>query len=222
MDWSDVAKALPAGAGMLANVLAPGSGVLVSSVGTMIAHAFGVDATPNAVASAISMDPASAEKLAEVQENNKAALSQAMLQRDIITMQEDTKRDAAAYSDVQDARKTGAGNESTMIIAGVILVSFAIAMIAVLIGCWQMIVGKITITPEQAGMFAAITGLVGSIVGYFASNAQTVINYLFGGSLGGRKNAETLSNSVASMGDALGKVANSPTPTTMIDSAISK
>jgi hypothetical protein len=109
-------------------------------------------------------------------------------------------------SEAADARKSAVGNDKIYDVALFILGSFLIAMIAVLWGCWELISGSVKITAEMAGMFAAVTGLVGAIVGYFASNAQTVINFMFGGSLGGRKNADAVAAGAAQLGDALGKV----------------
>lgn len=163
--------------------------------------------TPEIIAAVRSADQAHAEKMKalDIDLAKLNADSQSSLNHDII-------------ADVADARKANAGNETVLMVGMFILGSFLLAMLAVLWGCWSMISGKVVVTPEQAGMFAAVTGLVGAIVGYFASNAQTVVNYLFGGSLGGRKNADALADNVQSMGAALGKVANSPT--TIVDSTI--
>jgi hypothetical protein len=64
----------------------------------------------------------------------------------------------------------------------------------VLYGCWLILQGGITI--KDVAAVAAISGLVGSIVGYVAANAQTVINYIYGGSLGTQKHADSLESSV--------------------------
>ena len=103
MEWSDIGRALPAGAGLLANLLAPGSGAAVTTVGNLIAHALGVETTPEAVATAI-QDPAAAARLMELQETNRGELERLLIQRDIAAMQEQTKRDQDAYADKANAR----------------------------------------------------------------------------------------------------------------------
>lgn len=118
----------------------------------------------------------------------------------------ETSFNSAVIADVADARKAGSGNWMVMWIGVLILISFLIAMCLVLWGCWAMMTGAMHV--DDKGTFAAVTGLVGAIVGYFASNAQTVINFLFGGSLGGRKNADNLAAATAQLGTSLGQKAN--------------
>lgn len=89
-----------------------------------------------------------------------------------------------------------------------VLVTFAVIMSAVLAGSWQLLEGGITI--KDVSVVAAISGLVGSIVGYVAANAQTVINFLFGGSMGNEKNAGALAQSVQTATQALAVGNNTP------------
>jgi hypothetical protein len=67
---------------------------------------------------------------------------------------------------------------------------------AVLYGCWQLLAGGITI--KDVSVVAAISGLVGSVVGYVAANAQTVVNFIFGGSLGSEKKSDAMAAAVQS------------------------
>ncbi len=101
------------------------------------------------------------------------------------------QRDSLAIDDVKDARKNNSGNDQLWVIAWLVLITFAGGMGAVLYGCYALLTGGITI--KDVAVVAAVSGLVGSIVGYLAANAQTVINFLFGGSLGSRNNAQALS-----------------------------
>ena len=96
--------------------------------------------------------------------------------------------------DRASARTSTAQREATWWIAVFILGTFALIMGAVLYGCWLILQGGITI--KDVAVVAAISGLVGSIVGYVAANAQTVVNYIYGGSLGSQKNADALAHSV--------------------------
>jgi hypothetical protein len=95
---------------------------------------------------------------------------------------------ALASTDAADrtsARQTNASKDQTWWIAIAILGTFASIMGVVLWGCWMLLQGGITI--KDVSVVAAISGLVGSVVGYVAANAQTVVNFIFGGSLGSER-----------------------------------
>ena len=99
-----------------------------------------------------------------------------------------------AVNNTIDARKNNSGRNETWSIAVVILLTFAAVMCAVLWGCWLLLQGGITI--KDVSVVAAISGLVGSIVGYVAANAQTVVNFIFGGSMGSESKTKALSDAV--------------------------
>jgi hypothetical protein len=100
----------------------------------------------------------------------------------------------AVIDDRKDARKANSNRDAVWWIAVVILATFAIMMGAVLYGCWMLLQGGITI--KDVSVVAAISGLVGSVVGYVAANAQTVVNFIYGGSLGSEKKTDALAASV--------------------------
>lgn len=101
---------------------------------------------------------------------------------------------AIDVDDRKDARKSNSGRDAVWWIATAVLTTFAAIMGAVLYGCWMLLQGGITIKDVSA--VAAISGLVGSVVGYVAANAQTVVNFIFGGSLGSEKKTDALAASV--------------------------
>ena len=97
-------------------------------------------------------------------------------------------------TDREDARKNNSEKDATWWLAASILLTFALIMAAVLYGCWSILSGGITI--KDVSVVAAISGLVGAVVGYVAANAQTVVNFVFGGSLGSNKHTDALASSV--------------------------
>lgn len=125
-----------------------------------------------------------------------------------LTLDAQTAQFQAEVSDRQDARSKLASNDALWWIAALVLVTFAAVMSTVLFGSWRLLEGGITI--KDVSVVAAISGLVGSIVGYVAANAQTVINFLFGGSMGNEKNAGALAQSVQTATRALAEGANTP------------
>lgn len=108
----------------------------------------------------------------------------------------------AVIDDRKDARKSNSGRDAVWWIAVVILITFALMMGFVLYGCWMLLQGGITI--KDVSVVAAISGLVGSVVGYVAANAQTVVNFIYGGSLGSEKKTDALASSVQ---QAIGTIA---------------
>ena len=112
------------------------------------------------------------------------------------------RRDKGVLADVADARKNNAHNPVVMRLAIVVLLTFAIVMGVVLYGCYGLLTGGIGV--KDVAIVAAVSGLVGSVVGYVAANAQTVINFIFGGSLGSERKtdvmAAAISNAIAAAG----------------------
>jgi len=186
-------KALPwIGAAATGNVPA-----LITLAAQKVSEAVGspVSADPTAIATAVA--GASPEQLISLQ-SKELEMKDHALQMGFSHAEEMAKigaqQDALVIDDVKDARKNNSGNEQLWIIAWLILITFAIGMGFVLYGCYALLIGGITI--NDVAVVAAVSGLVGSIVGYLAANAQTVINFLFGGSLGSRNSAQALSASV--------------------------
>lgn len=66
-------------------------------------------------------------------------------------------------------------------IAYLVLWIFLAVVVLVLLGCWALLSGSVA--PENGAGLAAVAGLVGAIAGYAASNVQTVLSTIFGGSM---------------------------------------
>jgi len=66
-------------------------------------------------------------------------------------------------------------------IAFAVLAIFLVVVTLILLGCWALLSGHVS--PESGAGLAAVAGLVGAIAGYAASNTQTVLSTIFGGSL---------------------------------------
>ena len=208
-------KSLAGVVGSIAPTLAtmlggPLAGAAVSAIGSALG--LGEKATADDITKVVQagqVDPGQLAAIRAADQEYQLKLKDADLKLAELNAATEASFNTAVVADVADARKAGSGNWMVMWIGVFILASFLVAMVLVLWGCWALISGSLKV--QDAGVFAAITGLIGSIVGYFASNAQTVINFLFGGSLGGRKNADNLAAATAQLGTSLGQKAN-PTP----------
>jgi len=158
--------------------LAPGSGV---DAITKVVQTGGM--TPDIIAAVRAAD----QKHAEVM--GQQGIDLAKMNLDFESAQ--TK---VVIEDRMDARKSNSGRKEVWDIAVVILATFAVMMGLVLYGCWMILQGGISI--KDVSVVAAISGLVGSVVGYVAANAQTVVNFIYGGSLGSEKKTDALAASV--------------------------
>jgi hypothetical protein len=67
------------------------------------------------------------------------------------------------------------------IIAYIVLAIFAVIMLSILVGCVLLL--RREISTQNAAALAAVAGLVGAIAGYAASNTQTVLSTIYGGTL---------------------------------------
>ncbi|AIY40198.1 hypothetical protein LT85_1040 [Collimonas arenae] len=98
----------------------------------------------------------------------------------------------AYVSDTQDARKYTSNKVFWLGIA--VLTTFAVVMVMALVGCYEVLTGGITI--KDVAVVAAVAGLIGSVVGYVAANAQQVIGYFFGSSAGSESKTTAMADSL--------------------------
>lgn len=98
--------------------------------------------------------------------------------------------------DVQDARKYR--DDRVFGLGVVILVVFGIAVLMVLWGGYKILNGGVSVEP---GMFAAISAFIGTLIGYIAANAQSVVNYYFGSSRGSTQKTDAIADSIKAFGD---------------------
>lgn len=101
--------------------------------------------------------------------------------------------DNALLVDTQDARHSFGANENVFVLGVWILTIFGVIVFAVLVGLFLLMTGKVTVEP---GTLAVCAGLIGTIVGYAAANAQQVVSFFYGSSKGSKDNAVTLGNAL--------------------------
>ena len=71
-----------------------------------------------------------------------------------------------------------------------ILALFAITMIMSLYGAYQILLGGIIV--KDVSVVAAISGFIGTIIGYIASSAQQVIGFFYGSSVGSKQKSDAM------------------------------
>lgn len=99
-----------------------------------------------------------------------------------------SSQELAYVADTADARKYK--DDKTFWLGVVILVVFAITMGMSLYGAFQLLVGGITL--KDVAVVAAVSGFVGSIIGYISANAQQVVSYFYGSSSGSKQKSDAI------------------------------
>ena len=189
---SAITTIAPTLAGMLGGPLA-GAAVSALEGALGLSQGAGTDAVTNVLQSGtISPDQIAAVRAAD--QKHAEILGQQGLDLAKLNKDFDAAQTNAVIADRMDARKNNSSRESVWSLAYVVLSTFALIMAAVLYGCWAILQGGITVKDVSA--VAAISGLVGAVVGYVAANAQTVVNFIYGGSLGSEKKTDAMSAAV--------------------------
>ena len=137
-------------------------------------------ATPDEASAAIATNPEIALKF-------KEAILSHELELRTLSLRE---KELYVY-DVQDARKYR--DEKVFRLGLTILVSFVFVMGLALYGLYNVVSGTITVNAE---VLAAVIGLVGAIIGYFAANAQQVVSYFFGSSAGSMQKSDNITDAI--------------------------
>lgn len=101
-------------------------------------------------------------------------------------------------ADTSDARHVFAENKSVFWLGIAVLVTFAAVMFGVLWGSFEILTGGITI--KDVAIVATVSGLVGTVVGYVAANAQQVVSYFFGSSRGSADKTAAMSSAISRLG----------------------
>lgn len=187
MGWKDIVKTVAPALGT-----ALGTPLIGTAVKVLADKILGDENAPEAdVQKAIEagLPPDTLVKLREVDAEFKLKMEAAGLE--IRKLEAETEQ--AYLSDVQDARKTHANDGGTFWMGVSILGIFAATMIMVLIAAFKILSRQILVDPGTA---AVVFTLIGTIVGYVAAQAQTVVNFVFGSSRGSAKKTDDLSSAV--------------------------
>lgn len=112
-----------------------------------------------------------------------------MKELDIDVMRLNQAADAALIADTSDARHVFGKDDNIFVMGCIILGAFAVLMGLVLTGCFFLMTGRVTVDP---GTLAVCAGLIGTVVGYVAANAQQVVSFFYGSSKGSKDSGAQL------------------------------
>ena len=111
------------------------------------------------------------------------------------------EKELAYVDDVKDARRFH--DDKVFWLVVIIMSMFAVVKCMSLYGTYGIISGGIPI--KDVSVVAAISGFVGTIIGYVAANAQQVVSYFYGSSAGSAQKTSEMSASFKSAMDSVTK-----------------
>lgn len=190
-DWKSIIKSVAPTLGTLLG--GPLVGTAVKVLGDKLLG--NPDATETEVQKAVEagLPPETVVKLAEIDAQVKAQMQAANF--DLKKLEAQTEQ--AYLSDIEDARKTNGGNKGTFWMGVSILVTFFVLMSLVLAFCFRILTKGLLIA--DPGTVAVVFTLIGTIVGYVAANAQTVVNFEFGSSRGSMNKSDDMASAVKNL-----------------------
>lgn len=151
-----------------------------------VAKAITGEASPEAAVAKIMNDPALQLEFQKALRAERVEFARLAL--------EETK---AYLADTQDARRAHGEKRGVYWLGIVILLTFAFTMGFAMYGCYTILTGGLKVT--DVGLVAAVFGLLGTVIGYIAANAQQVVNYFFGSSKGSSDKTDRMAAAMSAM-----------------------
>lgn len=110
----------------------------------------------------------------------------------------DIKLEQGYMQDTDNARRAHAADGRVFWLGVAILLTFAGTMGGILWVAYELLTEGMKIT--DPGIIAVVFTLLGTLLGYVATNAQQVVSYFFGSSKGSNDKTAALSQAVSSLG----------------------
>lgn len=175
----------------------PMAGMAIKVIGEAIGIA---EPTAERVASAIESGSLSPEQVVAIRTAD-AALKVRLKELGIDEKKIDAEVEKAYLADTQDARRVHAGDRGVFLLGIAILLIMLIDVIATFALVYAILTGGISV--KDVGLVAAVFGLLGTLNGYVAANAQQVISYYFGTTRGSMEKSREMSEAVRNLGGAV-------------------
>lgn len=162
-----------------------------------------IEATPAAIAAAVAgATPAELQQL-KLADDEVRLKAQALGFQHVEELRKlDIEEETLAVSDTKDARSNFSKDRGVFVVACIVLITSALIMIAVLGGVYYLLIGGMKI--QDPGVVAVVFTLIGSVIGYVGSNAQQVMNYLFGSSKGSTQHSDVIADTMSALAAKVG------------------
>lgn len=187
MDWKKLVAGVAPTLG--AALLGPLGGAAVKVIADQV---LGTPEAGEAEVAAALVQGLSPEQVVALREADNA-FKLRMRELDVDVMKLNQVGELAYVEDVGKARAAHAGDRGVFWLGIAVLLTFALLMGVVLMGCFYMLTGQVKVDPAIAAM---VSGMIGTVVGYVAANAQQVTSYFFGSSRGSADKTALLANQV--------------------------
>jgi hypothetical protein len=189
MDFATVVKrALPwIGAAATSNVPA-----LITLAAQAVGEVLGVDVPADADAITTAVANATPEQLVSLRSREmdfKERMQGLGFQQEREMRAFDIEETKALIEDTTSARGAFGSNENVFTLGCIILSVFGLLMALVLTGCFFLMTGRVTV---DSGTLAVCAGLIGTVVGYVAANAQQVVSFFYGSSKGSKDSGDRI------------------------------
>lgn len=189
MDWKSIVNAVAPVVGTALGGPLAGAAVKVIAGAVLGNEDASQDDVATAIQSGLSPDAIAKLKEADV------AFKTRMKELDIDLAKLNASVEQAYLADVQSARNANGANRGVFWLGIAILATFATLMAAVMYGSFQLLTGGIVL--KDVAVASVVSGLIGTVIGYVAGNAQQVVGYYFGSSKGSSDKTDALANAVS-------------------------
>lgn len=165
-------------------------GPLAGQAIAMLGQALGLgsDASENDVAAAVTSGRLTGDQVVAIKAAENA-FAVRMKELDIDVLKINEAADAALIADTADARHVFGEHENVFLLGCIILGAFGLLMGLVLTGCFFLMTGRVQVDPST---MAVCSGLIGTVVGYVAANAQQVVSFFYGSSKGAKDSGQAV------------------------------
>jgi hypothetical protein len=189
MDFASVVKrALPwIGAAATSNVPA-----LITLAAQAVGEVLGVDVPADSDSITTAVANATPEQLISLRSREmdfKERMQALGFQQEREMRAFDIEETKALIEDTTSARGAFGSNENVFTLGCIILSVFGLLMALVLTGCFFLMTGRVTV---DSGTLAVCAGLIGTVVGYVAANAQQVVSFFYGSSKGSKDSGDRI------------------------------
>ena len=146
------------------------------------------DAQESEVATALASGVSPEDLIMLRDADNKFKLRMKELDIDLVRLNKETE--LAYLADTQHARVAHGSNINVFWMGVAVMLTFSVTVGGAMYGSLQLLTGGIKIM--DPGVVATVSGLVGTLIGYVAANAQTVMQFFFGSSSGSQAKTDAL------------------------------
>jgi len=197
-DWKD--KLLEVAPAIVSAFATPAAGAAVAVLGKALLGK--EDATEQEIEKAIqSATPADLARLKEIDNDFKLTMAKFGYDTEKLRSDAEYAANALQIEDTKNAREAFAKSENVFRLAVCILATYAVCVSGVLGGVFYLLMHPAV--EFNAGMVAVVFSLIGTVVGNLQVNAQQVISWCFGTTIGSDKKTNAVTQALQTVKDSL-------------------